>query len=140
MKINGLPVVDATKPLNLVITKRDVSLGATKDPGACAAARSLCRLPEIDEARVHLGRTYIKSGKKWIRYETPKAVRTEIVAFDRGGSFEPGEYIFGAIRPSHRNGRQQGSTKSQTKPAGAKKKRRAKPHVVSGVRHNGANR
>lgn len=140
MKINGMPVVNATKPLNLTITKSDVTLGANKDPAACAAARSACRLPQVDEARIHLGRAYIRVGKKWTRYETGRSLRTEIIAFDRGGTFEPGEYQLGAVRESHRFGRQQGSKTSQTKPKGVKKKARAKPHVVSNVRHNGANR
>jgi hypothetical protein len=136
MRINGEKVVDATKPLKLTITDRDVSLGNTKDPGACAAARACMRETHATAARVHVGRTYLKIGEKWVRFNTGAALRSEIVAFDRGGKFEPGEYKLSPPQPSHRaSGKRQGTT-----PTRRTGKKRAKPHIMTGVRERSANR
>ena len=141
MKIAGIPVVDANKNVIIKITARDVRDGKTKDPGSCAAARACMRDMGASQARVHLGRTYLKVDKKWIRFETPEALRSEIISFDRGHDFQAGTYTLRVVRPSHKGGRKaQGSAVSKTKPYGAKKKARAKPHVVHGVRAHGANR
>lgn len=147
MKINDFPVVNATKKISITITPRDVLNGNTKDPGACAAAKACMR--EVDgctAARVHLGRTYLKMDKKWIRFQTPVALRAEIISFDRGHEFQPGEYVLRALTPSERakTGRRQGSNKPGARDKGSKNrtpsKHRAKPHVVHGVRSSGANR
>ncbi len=135
MKINGLPVVDATKPLPLYIGKNDVRLGATKDPASCAAARALCRKKGIQQARVHIGRTYVLVGKKWIRYLTPDSLRAEIVSFDRGGSLVGGFFRLAAMARSKRTGKRQGTART-----GGRGKKRAKYHITTGVRQWGANR
>ena len=142
MKIAGIPVVDANKNVIIKITARDVRDGKTKDPGSCAAARACMRDMGASQARVHLGRTYLKVDKKWIRFETPAALRAEIISFDRGHDFQAGSYVLRKLRPSHKvaRGTAHGSSVSKTKPYGAKKKARAKPHVVHGVRAHGANR
>lgn len=138
MKINGLPVTDASKKLAVHITKRDVSLGATKDPGGCAAARAIVRQTGCQQARVHIGRTYIKFDNKWVRYATPPALRSEIVAFDRGGDFEPGDYTLHAIPPAKQKGIQQGTAHTKSKyRAGAPKRHN---HILTGVHPHGANK
>lgn len=144
MEINGKKVVDATKPISIHITKRDTTDGANKDPGACAAARAVKRdVPECVNARVHIGRVYVETEKKWIRYETPDALRTEIIAFDRGGSFSPGDYKLQVPAkrerpsgPSGPSGTMKGANKKRRKVLVAKVKR----HEVSGIRPKGANR
>jgi len=138
MEINGKKVINATKPLTVIVTDHDVAHGATKDPGGCAAARAVKRTAKCTKARVHLGCTYIETDKYWLRYKTPDAVRTEIVAFDRGATFTPDEYTFRPMPPSHRRkyGVAQGSETNKTNP---KRKRtmvaRVRHHEVSGVRH-----
>lgn len=146
MKIDGAVVVDAKKPIVLKITDKDVQLGNNKDPGACAAARCLLRKPDVEQARVHIGRTYLKVAGKWTRYKTSKALRTEIVAFDRGGSFEPGTYSLSPLSPAERakHGRRQGSNAPGARDKGSKDRTPLKPrkkyHKVAGVRAHGANR
>lgn len=137
-KINGLPVVNATKPLAIEVTPRDVKSGDTKDPGACAVALA-CMHMGYTEARVHLARTYLRLGNKWLKFRTPQSIRTELISFDRGGDFQTGTYILSAIQPSGRTGKAHGVTKAR--------KRRQRPgqqtrpyHMVSGVRAHGANR
>lgn len=140
MKIAGLPVVTSRKSLKLHITTTDCKKGRTKDPGACAAALALIRTVEgCSKARVHIGRTYLQVGKKWLKFRTPGALRSEIVAFDRGGVFEPGDYTLMPLAPSER------AREGEAKTLGAPKRgrpgyHRAAPHTITGVRAHGANR
>ena len=140
MKIAGVEVRNATKPVTIVITRADVKEGATKDPASCAAARACIRELHASEARVHVGRTYVKIGNKWLRYNTGRALRSEIVAFDRGGTFEPGEYHIMPVQPSRRAiGRRQGGASKNARPRPVGKKR-LKRHITTGIREHGANR
>ncbi len=135
--IGGIPVVDATKPITLKISANDIKKGANKNPGACAAALACLRqIKGIERARVHIGRTYILKGGKWQRYLTPLSLRSEIVAFDRGGKFQPGEYVIKPLAPSHRS---MDHHKVQPRPRGLPKKKRPY-HITTDVRARGANR
>lgn len=140
MEIAGLPVKDLTKPLKIHITKSDCTKGANKDPAACAAARSCLReVTGCTEARVHIGRVYLKMGDHWLRAMTPPALRTEIIAFDRGGLFSPGEYTIKPIGKTERLGRGKAHSTGAPK-RGRPGHHRPKYHVVTGVRQHGANR
>jgi hypothetical protein len=93
MKLNGKPVVDGRKGFDFEVLKGDVAKAKTKNPGECAAAKAILREnPDIKSVRVHLSRIYIERAKNWERYETPNAVKTEIVSFDRGGGFQVDTY------------------------------------------------
>ena len=136
MKINGLPVVDGKRKIKIKVSEADVKRGNVKDPATCAAAKALLRrVRGCSQVRVHIARTYLKVGNTWLRFHTPQSLRSEIVAFDRGAPFQPGEYVLTPMRPSHRSsGKRQGS-----KPV----KRRGKPrpyHRTIGVREWGANK
>lgn len=130
--LEGKPIVNAKKPLALHITERDIKGADNKEPSHCAAARALCREHHAKEVRVHLGRIYVRSNEgNWVRYLTPKALRTEIISFDRGGSFEPGEFRLTPLQPSHRpKGKRFGGN---GKPRKTGKKRRP-PTLVRNVR------
>jgi len=135
LQIDGLPVLNATEPLLLKVTGRDVAKATLKQPNECAVARACARQFHVKEARVHLGRIYLRTNEtNWVRYMTPKPLRDEIIAFDRGGAFEPGEYTIGAVDKWRRDraGRTQGG-KSTPKAKRSGKRRRA-PHVVQNVR------
>jgi hypothetical protein len=90
--IDGKPVVDAEKPLIVHITSHDCERGSKKDPEKCAAALALKRVTGCDESRVHMGCTYLRFGNKWLRYATPPSLKAEIISFDRGGGFYPGDF------------------------------------------------
>lgn len=141
-EINGLPIVDATRTIRIHISQRDAKLGKTKDPGACAAARSCIRtVDECTAARIHLSCAYLKMGAVWVRYKTSQALRSEIVAFDRGASFEPGIYTLAAVPPSQRvnnKKKRSGSNTNRNKPG--KHRKLAVRHVTTNVRPHGANR
>ncbi len=89
--LEGLPVVDATNPLTLHITPADVKGAKKKDPAHCAAAKAGQRELRRD-VRVFLSRTYVKEKDHWTRYLTPESISREIVSFDRGSDFDPGDY------------------------------------------------
>jgi hypothetical protein len=151
MQINGKKVIDASEPLKITITPRDAALGKTKDPGACAAARAIVRGYRDDgakAARVHLGRTYVEFGDKWVRYQTPDTLRAEIISFDRGATpeFMAGDYKLLRPAPSGRLGARPPETKiagpkaTRHKLHAARKKIARVHHQIEGVRAHGANR
>jgi hypothetical protein len=117
MKIDGMPVLEAKKPITLKITKRDVSTAKTKDPGSCAAARCCLRQPKD---------------------KTAPGLRQEIITFDRGGTFEPGVYELKPLSEWERaSGRRQGSGAKGARDAGSKDrtpKTTRKYHKVAGIR------
>lgn len=109
MKIDGIPVRNLTKKIKLVISEQDCKRGNTKTPNSCAAALAAVRqVPGCTEARIHIGRVFLRVKDKvtkkeyWLRAKTPGALRTEIATFDRGGTFEPGVYDINPLAPSDR--------------------------------------
>ena len=151
MEIAGKRVVNATKPVTITITPRDVASGDNKNPSACAAAKAAKHsIEECISARVHIGRVYIEQDKKWVRYNTPDSLKQEIIAFDRGGTFAPGEYILRPIsigetaagrlarKGSETNRNQHWKTKEPRKLR--VKVAKIKRHEVTGIRPKGANR
>jgi hypothetical protein len=99
MKIKGLEVRDARKPIHVHISKADTVTGRQRDPSNCAAAKAFKREPGVKEARVYRSRTYLRKTDSagqdyWERTGTPNSVRAEIIAMDKGGKFEPGDYVF----------------------------------------------
>jgi hypothetical protein len=125
----GLPVVDADESIMLHILPEDVKGSRKADPANCAAARA-CKRELKKEAKVYKTRIYIKNKNSWTRYITPMSITKEIVAFDRGASFEPGEYTVKAVPQSARLGYHRGKS---TEKSGLKKNK--KPyHITANVR------
>lgn len=129
-EIDGLPVIDATEPLALTVGPRDIKGASRKEPGQCAIARACRRQLHVHEVRIHLSRTYLRTNSNnWVRYVTPKSARDEIIAFDRGGEFEPVQLTLSPVWKSERLG----AGRSGGKPTGNGVKRE-KPRVVTNVR------
>ena len=138
MKIAGIEVEDATETMTITVNKTDVRVGAKKNADTCAMAHAVCRQTGATAAKVHFSRAYIRQGKKWLRFSVPAALRSEVLAFDRGGEFAPGEYSLYPLQPSVRL---DAPTKKWVAPKDRKarqpqkgKKPRQPYHVVSGVR------
>ena len=124
-------IKDATRKLTLEITKRDISSSKRRSPEACAAAHCILRMEGVQAAQVHKTRTYIKIRGQWVRYMTPGSLRTELVAFDRGGRFEPGEHILLPVPVYERpTGKRQGSANDKRKGG------RRSYHIIEGVRYS----
>ena len=86
----------------------------------------------MKEARIHLGRVYLRTNEtNWVRYQTPASMREEIIAFDRGGSFEPQEFRLAAVVPSKTKRTHQGGKDA---PRSKRTKKRRAPHIVANVR------
>lgn len=132
--IDDIPVTDAKKPITLHILPTDCKNGDPKQPSTCAAARAIKRELGAIDCRVHLGRVYIRQNKgNWQRYQTPKSLRAEVIAFDRGGAFAPGEYTLTPLQPSQRAGKR---TWKPVKRKGSVPQRgnKVKRHLVADVR------
>ena len=99
--IAGKKVVNGTRKVKLHISAADTK-AKKGDPQNCAAAKAILRqVPNCVAARVHVGRVYLlKKDGNWHRYQTPEALRTEIVTFDRYGKFQPGDYELVPMSPS----------------------------------------
>lgn len=118
----GLPVRDAEEPITLHVLPNDIKKSSKKDPTNCAAARAGQRELGKD-VRVFLTRTFVKQKDHWTRYVTSARVAKEIVSFDRGAQFMPGEYNFGRITESQKSGIKR-STKGGPKKDNKNRKKR----------------
>jgi hypothetical protein len=136
MKIQGIDVIDANEEIEVTITPNDIKLGKKKSAHECAAARALCREHHAEAATVHLSRAYIKKNGKWWRYSVPPMLRSEVVAFDRGGNFAPGDYTLKTVQPTVRLDAP--VKRKWKKPASSRPQNGNRPkkpyHVVTGVR------
>ncbi len=135
-QIEGLPIFDAKKAIKLTVTKGDIRNADPKRPNSCAVAVACQRSTHAKEVRVHLGRIYVRTNDtNWQRFMTPKPMRDEIIAFDRGGKFEPGEFTLAPPQPSKKaSGKRQGGPTIAKRVTGEKAKKRRAYHVVKNVR------
>jgi hypothetical protein len=118
-----MPIIDATETVLIEVTKRDVNseLAERQSPSSCLLARACKRDMEAVQVRVHLTRIYVLKDKQWHRFIASRNLETEIVVFDRGGDFQPGQYLLrrpqksqqlGAARAAPRKPRKSGPHKS----------------------------
>src|SRR5690348_5778150 len=95
-----MPVKDAKRSVKLIIEDNDITRARKKSPESCVVARACRRAFDAEEVRVHLSRVYVKNAKdEWVRYLTPRNLRSEIIAFDRGGRFVAGTYTLSKVPP-----------------------------------------
>ena len=137
-KIDGEPVGNAAVAIRLTITAADIQKGAPLNPNACAVALGACRqLPQVTAAKAHLGCIYLrfKGQRGWRRYRTSLALAREIVAFDRGGKFYPGEYDLLPIPVAALIRRVRGEV-LRIASAHRRGPKRRKPHHTEGVRES----
>jgi hypothetical protein len=135
--IDGLPIIDGKKAIKLTITPNDIAKADRKESADCAVARACRRELHAKEVRVHLTRVFVRMNEgNWQRFATPPAMRSEIIAFDRGGSFEPGEFVLSPPvgRDKATGKRQGGKPKFKHARQNPNRKKRKTPHVVTDVR------
>lgn len=133
--IEGLPVVNAKRPIMLHVTPQDIKAARKFSPSNCAVAKACMREWKVKEARVHLSRIYVRCNEKnWVRYLTPRPMRSEIIAYDRGGEFLPSVYKVVPVCPSKRTGKKQSQSPDKNKKSPALRKKRKPYTVVKGVR------
>jgi len=93
IEMDGLPVLDAKKSLRLEVLREDIRVATKKAPNSCAVAKACARAMGVKAVKVHVSRLYLNmDDKSWTRYVVSGAMRSEIIAYDRGGKFMPGMY------------------------------------------------
>lgn len=109
-QIDGKPIINATKPVELEIIDKDIAKADRKEPLDCVVARACRRDLKAKEVRVHLSRIYIRfNDGSWQRFMTPTSMRSDIIAFDRGGTFPPGTYVLKPPPANRPTGKRMGS-------------------------------
>jgi hypothetical protein len=143
-RANGLKIKDAKTPLDISVNKADLRGARKKDPANCAFAKACKRQEDVDEVFFFGTTAYTKKGKTLTRYLMPTSMQKEVVAFDRGGKFEPGEYNLKApVKTQKLEARREYSRKissegrSRSKPGPHVVKdgsRRVKSHITTNIR------
>jgi|SRR6267142_1268100 len=93
-------VTDAKKNVNIEVTNADDKAAAKKSHKTCAMAVACKRKFKLDGVVISVNRAYLVKGDRAERFELPPSVSREVVSFDRGGGFEPGEYQLSKPGPS----------------------------------------
>lgn len=100
-------VTDATKGLEIEVTKQDDKISRRNDHAGCVMAVACKRELKLDGVIMARSIAYLVKGDEAVRYDVPERVSREIVSFDRGGSFEPGTYALD--EPTYKLGHSHGS-------------------------------
>jgi hypothetical protein len=134
-RVNGKDCIDATSNLTINVASIDNQLASRKDENNCVIARACMKKTGLD-AEVRISRLYLKSPFQdvWTRYHIKNALRSEIIAFDRGGDISPGNYTI--YKPS------KDMLLGSTHTGGPKKvkqnpSRQSVPRQLQGVRKHG---
>jgi hypothetical protein len=86
-------VVDALKPIEIVVEDRDARDSTPLSPGHCALAVACAR--KYDGAIIGMSVAYLIVGKAAVRYAVGQAIQREIVSFDRNKDFRSGTFVLG---------------------------------------------
>ena len=129
-RVGGRNCVDAASTIEIEITEQDTRFASRKDHTNCVMARAGMK-QESTDAIVHVSRIYlkVKGQDLWTRYGVDSSLRTEIIAFDRGGRFAPGIYKLHKLQPCKRLGGDK-----RKRPPHPKSRIRKTPVVLRGVR------
>ena len=129
-RVGGRNCIDAASTIEIEITEQDTRFASRKDHTNCVMARA-CMKQESTDAIVHVSRIYLKVKDQdlWTRYAVDSSLRTEIIAFDRGGKFAPGIYKLHKLQPCKSLG-----ADKRKRPVHLKNKVRKAPVVLRGVR------
>lgn len=124
-------VRDAQKDLFIEVTDRDCRSKGVKQHTECALAVACKRALGVKGVIIAIRAAYIVNGKQAIRYGLGEAIAREVTAFDRNGSFEPGEYRL--MVPTHKIGDPASSGSRKYKKGGGVAKGKYR-HITTDVR------
>lgn len=126
-------VKDAKRSLQINVSEADCRSPGVKKHKSCALAEACKSMREIDGAIISISAAYLIKGDTATRYKVPVSVSREIVAFDRSGGFEPGEYWLD--KPQNKLGSPEGSgSRQRRKKPIPKKTGFRKSHATQGIR------
>lgn len=115
-------VVDATRPVEISVNKRDCKEAKRLNPSECALARAGRRELKSDGVIIGMASSYVIRGTQAIRFATPASVQREIVSFDRHQDFAPGDYYLTPKCPAQRLGENHRKSRGGGKIKTAKRK------------------
>lgn len=100
----GRTIAEPDTELVFTVVDGDVVGSVVADKEGCAAARALCRIPDIEHAWVFRGRTLIRRASGQIeRYQNPHNLMKAVDGFDNSaGLFPAGEYVLKPLAPAQR--------------------------------------
>lgn len=101
----GLKVQDAKRPMIITVIEADLKGAKRKNPECCAFARACKRQQKVDAVHFFKTSAWIEKDGVLTRFKMPESMKREIIAFDRGGKFAPGEYQLRTNSPSTALGR-----------------------------------
>lgn len=118
-------VVDARKPIDIEVTPPDVASSKVRNHKTCALAVACKRKMHLDGVVISRAVAYLVKDDVATRYLVPEMVTREIVAFDRGGKFEPGTYKLYQPHEAIKLNRERKA------PNGPRNKKRQAPHRLT---------
>ena len=124
-------VVDAERGAKIEVTPLDSRSKGLKNHEECAFAVACKRQMRLDGVIISRSVAYLVKGKRARRFQLPPSVSREVVSFDRGAGFAPGEYLLSPVEPSRRLGQRQGSNRDRASATPMTKKFR---HLTANVR------
>lgn len=111
---NVTSVRDADDSIDVTVTANDDKVSRKKEHDGCAMAVACKRELKLDGVIVARKSAYTIKNNVATRYELPESVSREVVSFDRGAGFAPGDYSMRPPSESRRLGRQTGGGGSRT--------------------------
>lgn len=124
-------VKDATRGITIEVTKGDINSSQVKSHRTCAIAVACKRKFHLDGVVISRSIAYLVKDKRAVRYMVTSSAAREIIAFDRGGTFEPGEYSFIKPHDSIAIGQNRKAPSSKND---IRKKRGAPRHITANIR------
>ena len=89
---NVIDLRDAKKNMYITVTKKDCAAARRKQHSDCAMAVAAKRAMNLDGVVMAINVAYLVKNNRAFRLMVPESVQREIISFDRGGGFTPGEY------------------------------------------------
>jgi len=87
-----LDFFDATKPLPLKITLKDIKAGEPGNSKKCPFAIAAKRVPGVCAAYVLRTKIFLQYRDRMVRYQLPMNVRKQIALYDSTRKMNPGDY------------------------------------------------
>lgn len=100
----GRTITEPDTGLSFTVVNDDVVGSVVADKEGCAAAKALCRIPDIEHAWVFRSRTLVRRSSGEIeRYQNPINLQRAVENFDdSAGLFPVGEYELKPLNPADR--------------------------------------
>lgn len=97
-------IIEPTTEMTFSVVEEDVVGSVVADKESCAAARALCRMPDVEHAWVFRSVTLVKlTSGEYQRYKNPRNLQKLVERFDdSAGLFPAGDYVLRPLPESHR--------------------------------------